>query len=87
MGLFNTIGFLAAITANVKFARLMSSDAALLHQSNLREQLRILFEKFGSVHSVVIYGDPSPELSENVKSSGIETVIFSFLKGLNHINE
>jgi quinol monooxygenase YgiN len=64
-----------------------SSDAALLHQSNLSEQLRILFEKFGSVHSVVIYGDPSAELLENVKSSGIETVIFSFLKGLNHINE
>jgi quinol monooxygenase YgiN len=45
-----------------------SSDAALLHQSNLSEQLRVIFEKFGSVHSVVIYGDPSAELLENVKS-------------------
>jgi len=59
-----------------------SSEAFLAHISNLREPLRILFEKFASGYSVVIYGDPSPELLENAKSRGIDVKIFSFFHGL-----
>jgi quinol monooxygenase YgiN len=59
-----------------------SSDAALVHQSNLSEPLQILFEKLGSVPSIVIYGDPSAELLENAKESGLNITIFSFLQGL-----
>ena len=59
-----------------------SSEAFLAHVSNLREPLRILFEKFASDHSVVIYGEPSPELLENAKARGIDVKIFSFLQGL-----
>jgi hypothetical protein len=59
-----------------------SPEALLAHISNLREPLRILFEKFASDHSVVIYGDPSQELLENAKARGIDITIFSFLQGL-----
>ena len=59
-----------------------SSDAVLAHQTNLREPLRILFEKFGSPHSLIIYGNPPPELLENAKASGMDVKIFSFLEGL-----
>lgn len=62
-----------------------SSEALLVHVSNLREPLRILFEKFASDHSVVIYGNPSPELLENAKARKIDVKVFSFLEGLNHI--
>jgi ABC-type sugar transport system substrate-binding protein len=44
--------------------------------------LRTGFEKFGSAHSVVIYSDPSSELLENAKASGLDIKIFSFLQGL-----
>jgi hypothetical protein len=44
--------------------------------------LRILFEKFASDHSVIIYGEPSAELLENAKTRGIDITIFSFLEGL-----
>jgi quinol monooxygenase YgiN len=57
-----------------------SSEAA--HQFNLRKTLQTVFEKFGSAHSVVIYGDPSPELLENAKASGLDIQTFSFLQGL-----
>ena len=59
-----------------------SSEAVLRHQSNLREPLRALFKKFGSPSSLVIYGDPSPELLQYAKASGIEMKIFTFLQGL-----
>ena len=59
-----------------------SSEAAIVHVSNLREPLGMIFEKFGSVHSVVIYGEPSPELLENAKTRGVDVKIFSFLQGL-----
>lgn len=45
-----------------------NSDALLAHIENLREPLRMLFEKFATDHSVVIYGDPSAQLLENEKS-------------------
>ena len=59
-----------------------SSQALLGHIFNLREALRILFEKFAADHSVVIYGEPSAELLENAKTRGIDITIFSFLQGL-----
>ena len=62
-----------------------SSEAFLAHVSNLREPLRILFEKFASDHSVVIYGKPSPELLENAKARRIEVKVFSLLQGLNYM--
>lgn len=59
-----------------------SSEAALRHQSNIREALLALFKKFGSPSSLAIYGNPSPELLQYAKASGIEIKIFSFLQGL-----
>ena len=59
-----------------------SSEAVLRHQSNIREPLRALFKKFGSPSSLIIYGDPSPELLQYAKASGIEIKIFTYLQGL-----
>ena len=59
-----------------------NSDALLAHVENLREPLRILFERFATDHSVVIYGDPSAQLLENAKSRGVSFKIYSFLQGL-----
>jgi quinol monooxygenase YgiN len=59
-----------------------SSEAFIAHVSNLREPLWILFEKFASDHSVVIYGEPSIELLENAKARRIDVKVFSFLQGL-----
>ena len=59
-----------------------SSKAALLHQSNLHEKLLQLFDKFGTLHSLVIYGEPSSALLENAKASGIDVTVFSYLQGL-----
>ena len=47
----------------------------LAHQDHLRELQEIIFRKFGLPYSVVIYGDPSPELLKNVK-------IYTLLQGL-----
>jgi len=58
-------------------------EAFLAHLSNLSELLRILYEKFASDHSVIIYGYPSPELLAKVKARGVDTKFFSFLRGLN----
>ena len=59
-----------------------SSEAVLKHQSNIREPLLALFKKFGSPSSLAIYGDPSTELVQYAKASGIEVKIFTFLQGL-----
>lgn len=59
-----------------------SSEAFLAHLSNLSEQLRTLYEKFASDHSVLIYGEPSPELLEKVKARGVDTKFYSLLQGL-----
>ena len=63
-----------------------SSEAALAHQSDLHETLRTVFEKFGLAHSALIYGDPSPELLEQAKASGLDIKIFSFsARALNQV--
>ena len=59
-----------------------SSNAVLRHQSNIRGPLLALFKKFGSPTSLVIYGNPSPELLQYAKASGIEIMIFTLLQGL-----
>jgi hypothetical protein len=59
-----------------------SSEAVLVHQSNLSESLRILFEKFGNPHSLVIYGNPSQELLENAVATEIDITLFFFLQDL-----
>ena len=58
-----------------------NSNAVLRHQSNVREPLLALFKKFGSPSSLAIYGNPSPELLQYVKASGIKIKIFTFLQG------
>jgi hypothetical protein len=40
--------------------------------SNLREPLGILFEQYATDHSVILYGDPSPELIQTAKTIGVE---------------
>lgn len=59
-----------------------SSESALAHQDHLQELQEIIFKKFGIPYSVVIYGDPSPELLENAKASGMDLKIFNLLQGL-----
>jgi quinol monooxygenase YgiN len=49
-----------------------NSDALLAHVENLREPLRIFFEKFATDNLVIIYGDPSAQLLENAKSRGVD---------------
>ena len=59
-----------------------NSEAVLRHQSNVHEALVALFNKFGGPSSLTIYGDPSPELLQYVKVSGLEIKIFTLLQGL-----
>jgi quinol monooxygenase YgiN len=59
-----------------------SSEVVLMHQSNIREPLGALSEKFGLPNSLVIYGNPSPELLEYAKASGMDIKIFTYLHGL-----
>ena len=59
-----------------------NSNAVLRHQSNVREPLLALFKKFGSPSSLAIYGNPSPELLQYVKASGIKIKVLTFLQGL-----
>jgi len=59
-----------------------SSEAVLIHQSNIRKPLGPLFEKFGLPNSLAIYVDPSPELLEYAKASGIDIKIFTYLQAL-----
>ena len=59
-----------------------SPEALLVHIANLREPLGILFEQYATDHSIVLYGDPSPELIQTAKTRGVEVKIYSFLQGL-----
>ena len=59
-----------------------SSESTLAHQDHLRELQEIIFKKFGIPYSVVIYGDPLPELLENAKASRMDVKIFYLLQGL-----
>ena len=60
-----------------------SSDALLAHIANLREPLRRLFEQFATGHSVVLFGDPSPQLLQKAAAmEGVGVKVYSFLHGL-----
>jgi quinol monooxygenase YgiN len=59
-----------------------SSEAFLAHRANLREALTLLFEQYATDHSVVFYGDPSPELMQTADKMGVEVKTYSFLQGL-----
>ena len=59
-----------------------SSEALLAHITNLREALRILFEQYATDHSVVLYGNASPELIQTAKKRGVEVKTYSFLQDL-----
>ena len=59
-----------------------SSESALAHQDHLHELQGIIFKKFGLPYSLVIYGDPSTELLENVKAGGMDVKVFTLLQGL-----
>ena len=52
--------------------------------SIVREALGILFEQYATDHSVVIYGDPSPEVMQiaGLKMEGAGVKTYSFLQGL-----
>jgi quinol monooxygenase YgiN len=58
-----------------------NSEAALAHQYHLRELQGKIFKKFAP-YSVTLYGNPSAELLENAKASGIDVKIYSYLEGL-----
>ena len=58
-----------------------SSESALAHQDHLRELQGIIFKKFGLPYSVIIYGDPSPEILKNAKAGGMDVKIFTLLQG------
>jgi quinol monooxygenase YgiN len=58
-----------------------SSEDAIAHQNNLGEALKMFFDKFGSPCALTIYGDPSQQLLEKTKESGLEITVFSFLQG------
>ena len=64
-----------------------NSDALLAHVENLREPLRILFERFATDHSVVIYGDPSAQLLENAKSRGVALRYTPSFKGCKYVSK
>lgn len=58
------------------------SEAVLKHQSNLRDLIMTIFEKFGTPYEVTIYGNPSTEVLENARAGGLYVKLFSYLTGL-----
>jgi hypothetical protein len=58
-----------------------SSESALAHQDHLHE-IQGIFFNFALPYSLIIYGDPSPELLENAKAGGMDVKVFSLLQGL-----
>jgi len=61
-----------------------SSEALVEHKHNLRQALGKLFEEFAYDHTVVLYGDPSPQLLEGARimMPDVEIKVYSFLQGL-----
>lgn len=64
-----------------------SSEALLAHLSNISDSLGVLFGKYATDPSVAIYGEPSAELLENIKTKGLDVKIYSFLEGLNQVKK
>ncbi len=61
-----------------------SSEALAEHKHNLRKALKRLFEEFAYDHTVVLYGDPSPQLLEGARTMmpDVEIKVYSSLQGL-----
>ena len=59
-----------------------SSEALLAHVFNIRELIRTLFDKYATDHSIVIYGDPSPDILQRAAAMGVKVKVHSFLQGL-----
>ncbi len=61
-----------------------SSEALAEHKHNLRKALGRLFEEFAYDHTVVLYGDPSPQLLEGARTMmpDVEIKVYSFFQGL-----
>jgi len=54
------------------------------HKAHIGAELKTLFEKYADNHFMTIYGEPSPQLMDLIKSLHMEKQIkwFSFVKGL-----
>jgi quinol monooxygenase YgiN len=61
-----------------------SPQGLIEHKAHIGAALHTLFARFADNHFMTIYGEPSPELIDLVKSLHMEKQIkwFSFLKGL-----
>ncbi|MCZ7385434.1 MAG: antibiotic biosynthesis monooxygenase [Candidatus Methanoperedens sp.] len=61
-----------------------NSEALAEHKHNLRKALGRLFEEFAYDHTVVLYGNPSPQLLEGarVMMPDVEIKVYSHLKDL-----
>lgn len=59
-----------------------SSEALFAHVINMRELIRILFDKYATDHSIVIYGNPSPEILQKAVAMGVKLEVFSSLQRL-----
>jgi quinol monooxygenase YgiN len=64
-----------------------SSQGLIEHKMHIGEALHKLFELYADNHFMTIYGEPSPELIDLVKSLHMEEQIkwFSFVKGLREV--
>jgi hypothetical protein len=58
------------------------SETLSAHMSNLREPLGTLFEQYATDHSLILCGNPSPELIQTAKTIGVKVRPYSFLQGL-----
>lgn len=61
-----------------------SSEALVEHKHNLREALGRLFEEFAYDHTVMLFGDPSPQLLDGARimMPDVEIKVYSFLQGI-----
>jgi quinol monooxygenase YgiN len=64
-----------------------SSEALAEHKHNLHKSLGRLFEEFAYDHTVVLYGNPSPQLLEmaRIMMPDVEIEVHSFLQGLSDV--
>ncbi len=62
----------------------VSSEALIEHKHNLRKALGRLFEEFAYDHTVVLYGDPSPQLLEGARTMmpDVKIKVYPLLQGL-----
>jgi quinol monooxygenase YgiN len=61
-----------------------SPQGLIEHKAHIGPELKTLFEKYADNHFMTIYGEPSPQLTDLIRSLHMEKQIkwFSFIKGL-----